>query len=422
MERDIQNFAPGVYAQTVPGMLGDQHRVLLRSLERFLSRRPSPTLLVLGCGGEVLPYSLKYRDGALTSSNVARVQAMIRKGRIILLDLTDSSESGLRRSEEVLTRCGFFNRKRFHARRAAGKTFVPAGQVHSTDFPFASIIFLQQNLRDPLLVGDESLDAIDANLSLHHVTQTRETMLRTYRELYRTLKPGGLLHLGEGNVNMNYSEHKLARIGADLARIFRREVAVQDDRDPNHSLHYLLPPDIKDPVLRLSPPTKRADIYVSADAIVHLRPASVAAEASTRTSVRILGDEFRSRGYRQCLVMADHLALPLIDPLLDADRKGLIDPVVAYYETALNRCRRAYAGKRDDLLRATECAIAIERGYAASGIVEYYMGEALILEALATTGFKDLRVIRQSEPFYNILAFKPLAQGKRKRMRSISGV
>jgi hypothetical protein len=58
-------------------MLGDQHRVLLSSLEAHLSARDAPVLLVLGCGGEVLPYSFQYEDGALGESNIARVHAMI---------------------------------------------------------------------------------------------------------------------------------------------------------------------------------------------------------------------------------------------------------------------------------------------------------------------------------------------------------
>ncbi len=407
MERDIQNFAPQTYAQTAPEMLSDQHRVLLCSLESFLLARPSPTLLVLGCGGEVLPYSSQYRDGALNGSNAERVQAMIRDGKMILLDVTDSAESGLRRSLEVLTHCGFFNRKRFRFCLAGGNSFAPKGQVQSAAFQPSSVIFLQQNLHQPLLIADESVDAIDANLTLHHVTQTRQTMLRTYRDLYRALKPGGLLHLGEGNVDMNYSERKISRIGTDLARILAREVAVRDDRDPQYPLYYSVAPRNKDLALQLSSGHKSADIYISADGIVHLRPTSVSEGSYAATSIGKLAQEFRRRGYRQCLALADHVALPLIDPLLDSDEKGLIEPVGAYYRSALERCRRGYAGKRDELVRATERAVAIEQGSAASGLVEYYMGEPLILDALGKAGFKDLRIIRESEPFYNILAGKP---------------
>lgn len=408
MERDIQNFAPKFYAQSVPEMLGDQHRVLLSSLETYLSGKDAPTLLVLGCGGEVLPYSFQYQDGSLSESNIDRVQAMIRDGHLILVEVTDSEESGLRRTQATLTHCGFFHRERFCFYRAGGNTFVPEGKVHPDACPPSSVIFLQQNLRDPLLIADESVDAIDANLTLHHVTQTREYMLRMYRDLYRALKPGGLLHLGEGNVDMNYSERKICRIGADLAEILERDVTVQDDRDPKYPYHYLIPPGSKDSFLQTTSSPKEADIYLSDEGIMHLRLGdSMPASDASPTNERLI-EELVRRGYRQSLLMADHVALPLIDPLMDSDRKGLIEGVDRYYKAITERCRRGYAGKRDDLVRGTESAVGIERGYAARGIVEYYMGEPLILDALAKAGFEVVRVIRQSEPFYNILAKKPM--------------
>jgi SAM-dependent methyltransferase len=408
MERDIQNFAPRAYAQSVPEMLGDQHRVLLSSLETYLSGEDAPTLLVLGCGGEVLPYSFQYQDGALGESNIERVYAMIRDGSLILVDVTDSEESGLRRSQETLTHCGFFNQERFSCSRAGGDTFVPEGKVQRGACPPSSVIFLQQNLRDPLLIADESVDAIDANLTLHHVTQTQECMLRMYRELYRVLKPGGLLHLGEGNVDMNYSERKICCIGGDFAQILGREVAVQDERDPQYPCHYCIAPGSKASLLQASSPPKAADICVSDEGIVHLRLRNSGAGSGASPTKEGLMEELRKRGYWQSLLMADHVALPLIDPLMDCDRKGLIEGVDRYYETAAERCRRGYGGKREELVRGTVGAIGIERGLAARGIVEYYMGEPLILDALRKAGFQDVRVIRQSEPFYNILAKKPM--------------
>jgi SAM-dependent methyltransferase len=407
MERDIQNFAPNAYAQSVPGMLDDQHRVLLSSLESCLSGREAPALLVLGCGGEVLPYSFQYLDGALGESNVERIHALIRDGRIFMLDLTDSEESGLRRSQSTLTHCGFFNPGPFHCCRAGGETYIPQRKVQAADYSPSSVIFLQQNLRDPLLIVDESIDAIDANLSLHHVTQTRECMLRVYEELYRVLKPGGLLHLGEGNVDMNYSEEKICRIGADLADILGTPVTVQDGRDPQYPYHYLIGQRGDHTRLHMTASPKQAEIHLSDEGTVHLPARGPrAAPAESLTGPQLMA-ELRQRGYRQALVLDDSVVLPLIDPLMDCDREGLIEPVDHYYGAAAERCRKAYSGKRDELVRQTTNAMDIERGRAARGIVEYYMGEPLILETLGKVGFVDIRVIRQSEPFYNIAAWKP---------------
>ncbi len=408
MERDIQNFAPNAYAQSVPEILGDQHGVLLSSLENFLSGKEAPRLLVLGCGGEVLPYSFQYQDGALGKSNAGRIYAMMREGTLILLDVTDSEQSGLRRSQATLTHCGFFDPGRFCCCRAGGEMFVAGGKIQPSDYPPSSIILLQQNLRDPLLIEDGSVDAIDANLALHHVTQTRERMLRIYRELYRVLKPGGLLHLGEGNVDMNYSERKICRIGADLVEILGREVVVQDDRDRNYPYYYVIAPGHRDGPLQSASSSKPTDVSISDEGIVHLRPGFSVEASGTAPAKERLIEELGRRGYKQSLLMADRVALPLIDPMMDCDRKGLIEVVDRYYAAVLERCRRGYGGRRDELVRATASAIEIERGYAARGLVEYYMGEPLILDALGKAGFMDVRVIRQSEPFYNILARKPV--------------
>ncbi len=407
MERDVQNFAPRAYAQSVPVVAGDQHRVLLSSLESHLSGKDAPTLVVLGCGGEVLPYSFRYQDGMLGGSNIDRVRGMIRHGNLILVDVSDNAESGLRRSQETLTHCGFFREDRFRCCRAGGNSFVPDGKVQGDACGPSTVMFLQQNLRDPLLIADESADAIDANLTLHHVTQTRECLQRMYGELYRALKPGGLLHLGEGHVDMNYSEHKICRIGADMAEILGHEVVVLDERDPQYPYCYRVGPGRTDSLLHVSPRLQEAEIRLSAEGTVHLWPRVSTATSGAASANQRLLNELGRRGYRQVLRLADQVLLPLIDPLMEIDQKNLIEKVDRYYDAIIERCRTGCAGTRDGLVRETEKAVNIERGHAARGIVEYYMGQALILDALAKAGFENVRVVRQSEPLYNILAKKP---------------
>jgi SAM-dependent methyltransferase len=398
VERDVQNFAPRIYAESAPRVLGDQHRLLLSALEAHLSTKEAPTLLVLGCGGEVLPYSFQYRDGLLNGSNVVRVHAMMKNGRMILVDVSDSEERGLVRSQRTLAHCGFFDGGRFRACRAGRDTFVPEGPVHADAHEPRSVVFLQQNLRDPLLVADESVDAIDANLTLHHVTQTREHMSRAYGDLHRALKPGGLLHIGEGNVDMNHSERKLCRLAADIAEILGKEVTVQDDRDPAHRYFYLVAPHTTDSVLHSTPPGE-AEIRVSDEGVVHLQPLTRTSASGVSPTNEALVEALGRRGYRQLVLMADHVVLPLIDPLMASDRDGLIDGVDRFYSAIAERCP----------MREMQTALRVERGRAARGIVEYYMGESSIVDALGSAGFDDIRVARESEPFYNVLAKKPVS-------------
>ncbi len=138
-----------------------------------------------------------------------------------------------------------------------------------------------------------------------------------------------------------------------------------------------------------------------------MRPRRSETASGTLPTDEKLIEELDRRGYRQSLLLADRVVLPLIDPLMESDREGLIERVERYYSAAADRCCRAYEGKRDELVRATLSAMEIEKGHAARGLVEYYMGEPLIRDALDTAGFVDVRVVRKSEPFYNILAQKP---------------
>ena len=107
--RDLESLFNDVYSKIVPRHFGYLHGFLLSSLESHLRR--NGTLLVLGPGGNVLPYSCQYtEDGKLGQSNRGRIKRMVGNGRIVLADyVLKFDESGLEKERDVLSKMGFFD-------------------------------------------------------------------------------------------------------------------------------------------------------------------------------------------------------------------------------------------------------------------------------------------------------------------------
>jgi hypothetical protein len=400
-ERDIQNFAPGAYSQIAPVLLGDPHAALLDLLESFLAPRENPVLLVLGSGAEVLPYAYDYADGRLAGSRRDRVKRMLGGGRLILVDVRDDEFSGLAKGADTLERCGFFDAGYFH-KVLPGSIEVPFSAdmpLEPAEYAPGSILFLQQNLRDPLWVVPGTVDAGDATLCLHHVTQTRGHLAATYAAIFQALAPGGMFHMGEGRVDMGTTEDKMLRLARDLAAACGSVVQLLDQRDP--SRWHQLPVGLEDS------PDLGYQLRITPEGLACIgagRPGCPVAEGDT---TRMIGGERKARGYAQMLVFADCLVLPLVDPCMPGDRYHL-DEVNRFYDAALARIAAGCAGRDDDLVRRITGAFDQERGNALRGVVEYYQSETTCRDALAAAGFTDISVVyHDSVPVYNLTARKP---------------
>ena len=402
-QRDIQNFAPGVYAQAAPLLLADQHAFLLHTLEGFLAHRVAPTLLVLGSGAEVLPYSHDYVNGRLEGTRRERIKHMLGDGRLVLIDVTDDAVSGLTRGAETLARCGFFEPGYFRKvlPGSPARPFVPSTPVDADDYPPGSIILICQNLRDPLVLAAGSVDAVDANLSLHHVTQTRNLLVATYAAIFEVMKPGGLLHLGEGRVDMGSTEGKMLRLARDLAEICGSTVELADLRDPSHPSRSDIGP--------ADSPDLGYALQVTLDGLALVRPGRPGCPITVSPASSHIGEALKSRGYRQMLILPDSIVLPLVDPLMARDACH-VEEVFRYYDALADRATRGYGNKDEHLVRLVTEAIHLERGNAARGVVEFYQSEEANTEALALAGFTDIiSTHHEDSPLYSMVARKPFA-------------
>lgn len=401
IERDIQNFAPGAYAQAVPVLLGDPHAALLEILDGFLRTRESPVLMVLGSGAEVLPYAFDYVDGRLEGTRRDRVKRMLGGGRMLLIDVRDDEVSGLAKGAQTLEQRGFFEPGYFR-KVLPGSAAVPFGAdmpIDPAEYAPGSIVFLQQNLRDPLWVVPGTVDAVDATLCLHHVTQTRAHLAAAYATIFQALAPGGLLHMGEGSVDMGTTEDKMLRLGRDLSDICGSVVHILDQRDPSRWDRL--------PVGLGERPDLGYLLRIGPEGLASLEAGRAGCPIAGGDEPRAVGEGLKARGYAQMLVLPDSLVLPLVDPSMPGDRYHLGE-VNRFYDAATSRIADGYGGKDDDLVRTMTGALNQERGNALRGVVEYYQSERTCREALLSVGFRDISVVHHdSVPVYNLTARKP---------------
>ncbi|MBI4454156.1 methyltransferase domain-containing protein [Candidatus Woesearchaeota archaeon] len=417
--RDIATVFSDAYSRCLPKVLGDQHSFLLDSLESHLSSHPNGTLLVLGPSGQVLPYSCQYtHDGKFGSSNRQRIKNMIGNGKIILLDyVAEFAKSGLIRALDTLTQFGFFSDNYFRLDKFALDEDLNPNRLEST-----TISFILNNLKDNLRIADNSVTAVDANLSIHHASVTKLELEKVYREIFRVLQPGGLLHLGEGNVNMNYSEDKLIRIGQDLASILDSSVLIRDEREhkPDYVLTSFFEVGKSYDALPLISKTESASLtnYVPVNinkggfVIISLNQRKyniVNGLIGTFTKPSEIKSALRNKDYKQISVFecSGGIVIPLIDTKMPEDIERHIIPVNRFYDE-IQRRANGYSGIDDELVTQISKGIEFERHNALKGIVEFYMGESIIINALQKVGFVDIHATHhRTEPFYNITAKKP---------------
>jgi SAM-dependent methyltransferase len=416
--RDIEPLCRDAYARSAPRVLGDQHRFLLSTLEAHLSTKENPTLAVFGPGGKVLPYSCTYTEnGELGGSNRDQMKRVMGDGLILLLDYV--VRNGLDKSKETLKGLGFFeegyfkDKYGFFNHDSMGWELAPWFLEKSDGVP--EIRFMKQNLRDKVDLRDNSIDAIDANISVHHASVTRAELERIYSDFYRVLKAGGLLHLGEGNTDMNYSEDKIIRIGQDLTSILDAPIFVSDEREKEngYEIHAFFEPNKTYENLPIvaenfQPADRYASVRVTEDGLVVVKATTPNQIMLVNGKTQEVADALHKKGYTQSFIFSDSIALPLIDPKMHEDVEGQIVPVDRYYEEIKQRVVRGYADIDDQLVAQISDGIELERGNARRATVEYYMGEKTIVDTLKKVGFDNIQVTHhETEPFYNITSKKP---------------
>lgn len=372
MPEDIVQKHGDVYAETAPAVLGEQHPFLIESLENHNKIKKNKSILVIGPSKWVLPYSY----------DPERVGKIIGDGKLVLMDYTDEMVEG---AMDFLEKIEFDKKSGLELNRSKLKQLNPILAKPN------SISFVKGNLKDRLPFPDNSFDCIDATLVAHHVIPYMENLENVAKELYRVIVPGGLLHYGTGDVDMD-SESKLVRTLNDLQKYFKKEIIVIDQRDGSNGY-----------ITKAIPNNKRMKIVNDStgyDTSVFLTDeGNLIIPAKNRNE--LLG-YLKTKGYSDVQMSERSVIMPLIDQKKD---RGFINDVKGFYSAICNRTRNK--GLLEETIQEHEKAVSFEESNALKGIVEYYKSFGKIQDALKKAGFESIsRKIHKEGPFYNITAHK----------------
>jgi hypothetical protein len=376
MKNKTEDTKPDIAAQSIyPALarasLFDLHENELELLDKGLSKIKGPrNVVIVGPGSEVVPFS----------ENLETVINMLNGGNLILMDYNGDICNKI---PAYLTEKGF--NEKFDIKKIKGE-FDPRKSSNT--------IFIQdRNILDGYSVPDNSISAIDMTVSVHHATQYEEDIATICNEAKRALQPGGILHIGEGDVDMKYSERKINKIVQDIFDSGTKTVKTSDKRYQDLEPRFNM-------FCRTRHPGKydRADVFISRRGAVEI----------IATNPSKLYRHLEETGYKQIHKTVHktekNIILPLIDHAIEEDFQGMIVPVRAYYQAIKDTCLPRLDKKHHD---AFAKALSKEQSDAERGLVEFYSPPSMICNNMRKTGLSiDERRYTKHGPFVNISAIK----------------
>jgi hypothetical protein len=354
--------ANNIYPVLARATLFELHANLLDLLRRGLSSRKAPkNLVVVGLGSEALPYS----------EHLEALASLLEGGNLILLDY----------NKEICDKIPAYLESKdfsslFRIERSKDEGIIDPGNFHNT------ILVKQWNIRNGYPLPAASIDAIDMTLSMHHVTQYKSDIYDLFMHARNTLKTDAILHLGEGDVDMKYSELKIERFAHDVIASGVQGVMINDSRYEDFSPRHW----------HIGDEGTEALIHVTSNGMISIQHADVEKVSS----------HLAKSGYKQMHIIDNTVVLPLIDHSIEEDFQDMIAPVRAYYDAITELClRRLNPVHHEEFVKA----LSKERSDAERGIVEYYSLPSTLCDALIDTGFIiDEKRHTANGPFVNILA------------------
>ncbi|MGR8999129.1 MAG: hypothetical protein ACU88J_08790 [Gammaproteobacteria bacterium] len=351
-----------IYPALARATLFELHANLLDLLGKGLaSKKASKNLVVVGLGSEALPYS----------EHLEALFSLLDGGNLILLDYNKEICDKI---PAYLESKGFASL--FSIDRSPDENVIDPNNYHNT------ILVRQWNIRNGYPLPVASIDAIDMTLSMHHVTQYASDIGKLFEHAKNILKTGALLHIGEGDVDMKYSERKIKKFAHDVIASGVQGVMISDSRYADFSPRQW-------PV---GNENTEALIHVTSNGMVSIR----------HTDVEMISSHLAKSGYKQMHITDNAVVLPLIDHAIEDDFQEMIAPVRAYYDAITELClRRLNPVYHEKFVKA----LSKERSDAERGIVEYYSLPSTLCDALIDTGFKIDEIRHTANgPFVNILA------------------
>lgn len=320
-------------------------------------------IVVVGPGSEALPFS----------EHLETVIGLVNGGNLILLDY---NQQICDRLPSYLESKGFS--QRFNIVRCGDENLIDPGNRGNT------IMIKEWDIRNGLPLPGGSVDAIDMTVALHHITQYASDIDKLFKQAGEVLKEGGILHVGEGNVDMKYSERKIRRLAHDLCSFGTGGVVVIDDRQGDTA------------------PRQWHAGERSGGARMHISPRGMV--AIEHGDGEILAEFLSKAGYKQLYATGRMVVLPLIDHAMEEDFQEMIVPVRNFYASITGLCLRRLGPEfHDEFFRV----VHKEQSDAERGIVEYYSLPAMLCDSLVAAGFivEELRYTANG-PWANILAKK----------------
>ena len=362
--KTIENSKPdiackSVYTALARALLPEVHSTLLEQLAQMPEKESGNNICIIGPGPDALPYidNLGLLD---------RVRG--NEGKVLFLDYNPAILnvlSGKLRAEGVDNK-------------------VISGSERMTS---SGVYIAQGDVRHALKRFPGEFDFMDMTVSVHHATTRKADLQSICDDSFAALRPNGKLHVGEGNVDMKYSEAKFDRILADVLDITgvdAAEIRVVDQRVG----------------LDTGREGKVGYMILDENGMV-----SVGQYSAVGALFGQLCQGLIERGYKQ--VVGDSgkgVIVPLIDHAMEEDFQGLIVPVRAYYDAIIEG---TLCGLETGYVNDFMAAISKERSDAMRGLVEFYSTPELVRDCMSEAGFGIEYFERTNHgPFVNIVGRK----------------
>lgn len=397
------------------------HRELIYNVGRHMEHLDQDrTLLILGLS----PVASPYADNKRWLDDIIGP-----KGKIIALDYNVKIIS---KAMAYLSEKGFFGKNQYDPRVVLSYEDSKdcllqngfAKFLKSQNIPFEKIVEVSNKRIDPsklpsktILTGeanlnyginlaDNSVDCIDATLTLHHVAAYRQQIKSALQEVYRVLRPGGMFHYGDAFYDARGSEGKINKIMNEMTHLTGLDMVMFDDRDADWKVHaeYSASKDYKEvPLLKQGKPkTEKPVVEVTPEGFIKIPLVGNLDDCIKRLD---------QLGYKQKEVKEDFIEIPLIDPVVE---KQHIDNVYEFEDLVRELKKGLYATTNfsPELIDEAITRGDKERDIATKGIVEYFSPKEFLTELLEEVGFENIKVELPNGSIYPvdvgaILAYKP---------------
>lgn len=391
------------------------HELLLKEITGFMRKQSDDrTLLILGLSPVASPYA---------DNKEAVLEILGASGKIITLDynmkVIISALKYMHRNtlfsvlnpliyldsykeiDEILESLGAIAKRNL--------ILVSRENIDPSLMDAKTFLCYKKNLNHGLNISRNSVDCIDATLTLHHVSPYRQQLKKILEELYATLKPGGMLFYGDVFVDMRASEAKINKIMNEFTSVIGKDTMMLDDRDSEWKAYALYrfgeeysktpkishqKPDVKCPLIKI---TNEGTIVLP---IIGDKTKYV--------------DKLNLLGYFSKQIFADRIEIPLIDPAVERHH---VRNVSEFQDLVKNLkidffCTTNFNG--EDIEKAISRGLE-EKENALKGLFEYMSSKEFLVKLLEEVGFEGVKaIIPDGNKIYPvdvgaIVAFKPKA-------------